>query len=248
MDNCSCQNCHCGSKSAVASLIIGGALIIAAAIGAGTFYRVKALDNTLSVTGSAKQAVTSDSVKWVSSFSRTVGINDLKTGYTQMAADQKIVNNFLLESGVKAEEIVISPVFLQQNYRYDQNAPKEYILQQNVEVKSLEVQKITALTKNIQKLIDQGLVFSTQSLEYYYSQLPALRVSLLSAAIQDAKARAAKIAESSSSKVGAIKSASIGVVQVLPVNSVDISDYGTYDTSSIDKEVMITVRATFGIR
>jgi len=40
----------------------------------------------------------------------------------------------------------------------------------------------------------------------------------------------------------------MGVVQVMPVNSVEISDYGTYDTGSIEKEVMVTVKALFILR
>ncbi|MDD4995997.1 MAG: SIMPL domain-containing protein, partial [Patescibacteria group bacterium] len=81
-----------------------------------------------------------------------------------------------------------------------------------------------------------------------YTKLPELRISLLAEAIKDAKARAEKIAESSGKRIDVIKSASIGVVQVLPVNSVEISDYGAYDTSSIEKEVMVTVKASFNMK
>jgi hypothetical protein len=48
--------------------------------------------------------------------------------------------------------------------------------------------------------------------------------------------------------VGALRSASSGVVQVLPEGGVEISDYGTYDTQNINKEVMVTVRADFSLR
>jgi hypothetical protein len=71
---------------------------------------------------------------------------------------------------------------------------------------------------------------------------------MLTEAIKDAKARAEKIANSSGKRVGVIKSASMGVVQVLSPNSVDVSDYGTYDTSTINKEVMVTVKALFTIK
>jgi hypothetical protein len=40
----------------------------------------------------------------------------------------------------------------------------------------------------------------------------------------------------------------MGVVQVTQPNSVDISDYGNYDVSTIEKEVMITVRASFSLK
>ncbi|HPO83031.1 MAG TPA: SIMPL domain-containing protein, partial [bacterium] len=64
-------------------------------------------------------------------------------------------------------------------------------------------------------------------------------------AMNDAKARAEKIAQSSGQGVGSLRSASMGVVQVLEPNSTEVSDYGSYDTSTIEKEVMVTVRATF---
>jgi hypothetical protein len=39
-----------------------------------------------------------------------------------------------------------------------------------------------------------------------------------------------------------------GLVQVMAPNSVEVSDYGMYDTSSIDKEIMVTVKASFEIK
>jgi hypothetical protein len=92
------------------------------------------------------------------------------------------------------------------------------------------------------------VLFSTQSLEYTYSKLPELRVSLLKDAMTDARARANSIASSDGKGVGALTSASIGVVQVLSPSSTSVEDYGAYDTSSIEKEVMVTVRASFQVR
>jgi hypothetical protein len=72
-----------------------------------------------------------------------------------------------------------------------------------------------------------------------------MRVKLLTAAIEDATDRANAIAQNSGRSVGQLKNAVGGVVQVLPAGGVDISDYGSYDTASINKEVMVTTRATF---
>jgi hypothetical protein len=71
------------------------------------------------------------------------------------------------------------------------------------------------------------------------------RIDLLPLAMEDARKRAESI---SGKKAGPLKSVSMGVVQVLQPNSVDISDYGMYDTSTIEKEIMITVRASFSLR
>ena len=229
-------------------IILGISFIIGTIIISQTNYRIKQLDNALSVTGSAKERVTSDVVKWRSSFSRTIPVLELNNGYVQMKKDEMSVLEFFKENDIDEKNITISPVFLEQPFKYDPNAAREYNLRQTVEVQSNDVKKITDLAKNTQKLIEEGVIFSTESLEYYYTKLPDLRVSLLSDAIKDAKLRAEKIAESSGKSIGSIKSASMGVVQVLPINSVEISDYGAYDIGSIEKEVMVTVKALFTLK
>ncbi|TAN32933.1 SIMPL domain-containing protein [Patescibacteria group bacterium] len=230
------------------ALILGASLIISAIIGGVSFYKVRSLDNTLAMTGSAKKAVRSDKVKWRANFTRVALVDNLKTGYTQMKTDQAAVAKFFRDSGIADKNISISAVLMDQNYKYNYSGPAEYTLRQNVDIESDDVDKITKLTKNIQSLIDQGVIFSTLNVEYYYSKLPELRVELLGEAVKDAQARGSKIAESSGKRLGALKSASGGVVQVLAPNSTDVSDYGAYDTATIEKEVMVAVRATFVIK
>lgn len=229
--------------------IIGLALIVSTAIGAYSFYKVRSFDNALSVTGSAKKEVVSDIVKWRSNFSRVTTIATLRSGYAQMARDEKAVREFLVSKGINEEEITISPISMEEIYEYrpegSEQTEKKYTLRQQVTVDSKEVDKVTAIAKDIQSLVNQGIVFSTYTLEYYYSKLADERVSLLADAIKDAKARAERIAGASGKSVGQLKSASSGVVQVLPLNSVEVSDYGSYATGDIKKEVMVTVKASF---
>jgi hypothetical protein len=203
----------------------------------------------LSVTGSAKQTVHSDRVKWTAQWSRLVRISELRSGYAALAADQAIVKKFLADNGVDEKNYTVSAVNMYQNYDYKGTGePSTYNLNQTVEIQSSDIDKITGLAKNIQSVVNQGVVFSTASLEYSYSKLSELRVSLLSDAVRDARARATKLAESSGKKVDVLRSASMGVVQVLPVNSVEVSDYGAYDTSKVDKDVMVTVKAAFTLK
>ena len=235
-------------KMIYVAVIMGVCLIISAVIASYTFYLVRTPEDTLSVTGSVKEKVTSDLAKWTSNFSRTVPAEDLILGYDQMKADQDKVLEFFIDNGFEEGDVIISPVFMEQLYMYDPNAPKENVLRQIVTIQASDVDKITYMAKNTQKLIDVGVIFSTQSLEYYYTKLPELRISLIPGAINDAKLRAQKIAEGSGKKIGAIKSANLGVVQVLPVNSTEVSDWGTYDTSTIEKEIMIPVNVTFTLK
>jgi len=227
------------------AIILGLSIIISAGIGSYTFYQVKSLENTLSVTGSARIRVTSDIVRWVGIFSRNVPEDSLNKGYQQMSRDLSKVLEFYKENGIDTKDVIISPVSVEKPWIYNKEAPREYILRQTVELQSKEVDKITSLAKNFQGLLDRGVIFSTESLEYYYSKLPELRVTLLTEAMNDAKARAERIAQSTGQRVGRLKSASMGVVQVLAPNSTEVSDYGTYDTTTIEKEIMVAVRAVF---
>ncbi len=227
-------------------IILGVSLMITGSIIARTFLDVKKLDNIITVSGSAKEKVTSDTARWTGNFSRTAFKDQLTEGYSLMKSDEKAISAFLSAQGFT--QVEISPVFMNEIYKNDQNAPKEYNLIQNVEVKSDNVNKMKELAKSAGQLADKGIIFSANSVEYYYSKLPELRVSLLPEAIKDAKNRAASIAQSSDKEVDAIKSVSMGVVQVMSVGSVDVSDYGSYDTSNIDKEVMVTVKTVFGLK
>ena len=111
-----------------------------------------------------------------------------------------------------------------------------------------EVERLTNASKNVGTLINQGVIFSTLALEYYYSKLPEARIQLLSQAIDDAKARASELAKNSGRGVGSLKSASSGVVQVQSRNSTEVSDYGSYDTSQVEKQITVTVKASFSLR
>ncbi|HPY08646.1 MAG: SIMPL domain-containing protein [Patescibacteria group bacterium] len=228
-------------------VILGLSLVIAALLVSGTLLDIKELNNVISISGSAKLPVTSDSARWTGNFSRTAFATNLKSGYEAMKKDEGLVAAYLDEQGF-AGKYEISPVYMYEIYKSDAYAPKEYNLTQSIEVKSDDVEKVKNLVKNIEKVIAQGVIFSSNPVEYYYSKLPDVRVSLLPEAIKDAKARAQAIADSSGAKVDDVKSVAMGVVQVMPLGAIEVSDYGSYDTSSIDKEVMITVKVTFGLK
>lgn len=237
-------------KIALPSIIIGLSLIASFIIGSVTFYKVRSLDNYLSVTGSATKNVVADNAKFSGTFTRTVKASDIKGGYSVIADDLVLVKRFLKDQGISESDMIFSAVSMMQNYDYKSNyeTEKEYNVSQTVEISSGDVAKISSLAENVKQLIDTGVIFSTNQVEYYYTKLPELRVELLSDAIKDAKARASKLAESNGQKVGSLKAASTGVVQVLSSNSLEISDYGTYDTSKINKTVMITVKASFNLK
>ena len=231
-----------------ASGVLGLGIIIAALAGALTFYNVHALDNTLSVTGSATQSVKADAAKWSVSVARSAYENEVATVQGKVAHDAQTVVGFFTAAGIAADKVMTSPVSVDQEYSSDANAPRRYTVREQITVSSSDPQQIEKLSKDIGGLAAQGILVSAGQPEYYISDLAKIRVTLIGKAVEDAKARATSIADSTGQRVGALKSASSGVVQVMAPNSVEISDYGSYDTSTIDKQVMVTARATFFLK
>lgn len=231
-------------------VILAIGFIIAVGSASKAFYNSKTLDNAVSVAGSAQQIIDSDTVKWQASFSRTVGLNDLKTGSDQMKNDLTTVLAYIKQSGINEKSVTINPVTVMPVYEqskdsYGPGNTSGYTITQQIVVDSSEVDKVTKLAQDSTALLNQGVIFTSQPVEYYYSKLSDLKLDLLAKATENAKARAEKIAASSGGKLDRIKSADMGVFQITAVNSTDISDYGSYDTTARQKSVMAVVRTSF---
>jgi hypothetical protein len=234
------------------AIVLALSILVCTCIASYTVYVFRSMDNQLSVTGSAKQSITADRVKWTTSISRQTRAEDLKSGYDSVARDLKIVKQYFANNGFDESSLNVSTVYMDEVYENNNSqlppSQKRYNLRQTIDLNSNDVQKVSNLSKNTGDVISQGVIFQTSAPEYSYSDLATLRVSLLAAALKDAKARAESIASMSGNSVGKLKSASSGVVQVLPPGSNEVSDYGTYDTVSIQKDVMVTVRASFNLK
>lgn len=282
-------------------IIFGGILTIGLIIMAGmishVFYRVKSLDNTISVTGSSEKIIRSDTAKWRANFSRSINVYQLsltpvplplptpkiviknadekkgssvsavgvdistinsknsafemqlKDANDQLKRDLMEVEKYLDQNGISKEHISINPVVVIPIYEQGTYGPSGkiigYTLTQQIVIEDSDIEKITKAAQNSNSLLNQGIIFASDPIEYYYSKLNELKLDMLAEATENAKNRAEKIAKSSGSNVSNLRSASMGVFQITSVNSTDISDYGAYDVSSIDKKVMAVVKASF---
>ena len=242
------------------ALLLGVSLVAGTFIVSNAFYKVKALSNVISVTGSAEKVVVSDTAKWSSSFSRVVGTTGLKEGSVQLQKDLVLVKKLFMDNGISEAEMTIKPATISSNCQssndivYDKDGQRcsriiGYTLSQSILVESGSVDKVTKLAQgSVGALVAEGLVFNSQNVEYYYNKLADLRLQLVDEATKNAKMRASQIAESTGAKIGNLQAASLGVFQVAAPNSTDISDYGIYDNSSINKKISATVRASFVLK
>lgn len=231
-------------------LVLGGAFLVVGIIAAWTAVAIKNANDTLTVTGSATMAVTADTATWTVTPTRSAFESNLPAASVQVLADSTKVVAFFKNAGIPSEKITTGAVHTDQDYSYssDANAPKRYLVRQDITVSDVDPVLIQKLAQNTSALANQGIILVVRDPEYYISSLPQVRVSLMGNAMQDAKARAAEIVKNTGQTVGRLRSASTASVQVMAANSINVSDYGTYDTSTIDKTVMVTVRATFSVQ
>ncbi len=239
----------------VAALLVGVALVAASYVAVQGVKYVKTFESSrLDVTGSADRLVTSDQVKWMASFGRRVDANSLSQGYRLMAGDLDAVLKVLGPHGFTRTDLTIQPVTVNPDYRQCSNAASDctpdvvgFELAQYFTLSSGEVDKVTALAQDAQPFVDAGLSYQTVSLEYYYSGLAGVRPELLAEAIKDAQRRAEAVASATGVSIGQLRSADSGVFQVTQLNSTDVSAYGVYDTTTIEKRVTAVVHASFAL-
>jgi hypothetical protein len=232
---------------AAATLLTLGA-VIATGIASYTAYGIKTAADTIEVTGSAKEAVEADYARLVINLDTTTPTTGQQAGLDRLTQANKKIVDILTKQGFTDVESPAAQVNAQ--YVYPQNsAPVQtgYTVNRQLIIRSADIEKVALLASEIGPLTGSGYNVTTQGLELTYQKLNEMRVKLLTQAIKDAQARAEAIAKESGRSVGALRSASSGIVQVLSEGSVEVSDYGTYDTQSKRKEVMVTVRTTFSL-
>lgn len=206
---------------------------------------------TIRVTGSASQNVTSDRTSW--SFTFRTKQPTLKQGYAKLMNDEKLIKDFLLSYGIEEKSINFNSTNSYENYKRTSNGMStnevdSYTVYKYVTVKSNETEKLENIAKNIDVLINKDINISGENVQYFVSNLDDIKVQMVGEASKNAKLRAQSMVSGTNGKIGIMNSAKMGVFQIVPVDSTDVSDYGINDTSSKEKKVIATVSATFTVK
>lgn len=239
------------SQIIILGVCMAAATIISAVILAqGSLKIMKFTKEVIQVTGSAQKDILSDYIVWRSTFVRRGA--DVSTAYKELKEDLRNVKGYLLSKGIAGDELAVSPVTTETIYRKnnqgnDTSDVQGFRLSQEIQVYSHDVGKVDKVSRESTELMDQGIEFSSQSPEYFYTKLDDLKVEMLAKATGNAKQRAATMAQASGSGIGVMRSAKMGVFQITPANSTAVSDYGMNDTSSWQKKVTAVVTVSFAI-
>ena len=220
--------------------------IIIAAFVWGAFFISARNEQSIRVVGQGVKTITSDIIKWNMSINRTTNVAYKSEGPSWIQEDLIKVKKYLASNGIEEKDILVEPVSSYANY--GNNGVTGYSFSQRIEVKSGDIEKIEKLALDNKALAKQDIYLQYSDLEYFVSNLAELKAEMLALATVDAKVRAEEIAKSSGNKICGLLSAKTGVFQIRKPLSMDVSDYGIYNTSSKEKEIAVTVNATFKIK
>ena len=200
------------------------------------------------VKGSASQKVRSDYGSWSGGVS--VAAPTREEAAVRLAEAEKRIIAYIESVGFKKSDIIwgsisITAVFCKNEKGIDTNDLHHYVFSRSLELSSTDVDRLEVLNRTFTNLVKEGYFVSNRGSCYLITDLDTYKMQLLEEATRNGYARARVLAESANGKVGSLLSASQGIFQVLAPGGGDISDYGTYDKSTIDKEIKAVVTLEF---
>lgn len=240
------------------TIILAAAAIICTSLLANALlsFRKSGNGNGLSATGSASCDFASDLIVWRGSFS--VHGDTPKEAYSIIKKDAQLVQKYLADNGVSANEMAFSSVSISQSYtsRYDEEGnyigdeENGYYLTQSLTVSSSDVDKVENISRDITQLIESGVEFESHHPEYYYTKLDEMKLELIEKATANAKERIDIMAEGSGADLEKLLTANLGVFQITARNSANegYSSGGTFNTSSRYKTASITVKLNYSVK
>jgi hypothetical protein len=228
-------------------LSIGVAVVLTAKIVSGTIHDARHVRDTISVTGSAREPITSDLVRWSLTVSHEAPT--AATAAKRLRGQVALVRAFLVSRGIPSN--AISPEVVRSE---EQVTPLgkhrrkiSYRVSQGLDVSTRKLDVVERAATQVGGLIAQGIDVSANSPAYISTELTQAKLGALAAATADARKRAEILVDGLGGKLGPMRRTQLGVYQITPRDSTEISDYGINDTTSREKDVNAVVTATFAV-
>ena len=240
---------------AVMGILIALGLVLGGWILGAEIKQTRLGDRYVSVKGLSERTVKSDLAIWTLGY-KEAG-DDLGALYSKSEANKKTIVDFLTKQGLAENEIengLIQVTDTQANeYGGGNRAPKRYIVQQLITVRTKNVDTVASAAQKTIQLLQAGIVLSNGNegamgggLVYKFTGLNSIKPDMITEATRNARASADRFASDSGSKVGAIRSANQGVFSILSANSGSTNaDQPGMDNA--DTSIMKTVRVVSSI-
>jgi len=225
-------------------------LIVSAVVVSRSLERIKLAGDKIMVKGYAEERVVSDAGTWRGSV--TVRASDLQAGYRELENDTARVRAMLEATAGDAAAVSVGSVSTRTVYEIGPGGAQTgrvagYELERGFELTSSDIKLIARVAGDASSLISEGVNMNSFPPQYFFGDLNAVKVRLIGAATKDAQLRAEQFAANSGVTVGPLRSASQGVFQITRPNSTDTADYGSYDTSTVEKVVKAVVTVEYSV-
>jgi len=238
-------------------VLVSLALVVATGIAARTWMAVRLhKDHTIDVTGSAKRRIVSDLIEWKANITtenrdRTQGYKTLHEHVDRTLAylkTQKVPDAEVRVSSATAEEVFDTVYKGKGVDRIEEKVFKFWKTTQSISVKSKDVANVERVSREVTQLIENGVPIASETPDYFYSGLGALKIEMLAEAAKDAQTRASRIlAAAGNVNLGKLRRADMGVINVNPANSTEISSEGNNDTTTLEKDILTIVHCSYDL-
>ena len=239
--------------SRIAFLLLGASLALGFTLAADRLAKgliQSKKSSSVSVKGMAVTPVVSDIGIWRGEYA--VRSHELASASKEAAEQAKIVDAFFREQGVTPAEITYYAPNVEAREELDDKGRKtgkvsHFVVKRLVEVRSKDVKRVASLANATADLVARGVEFTSGAPQFLVSDLEKPKRDLLERAAKNARERAEVLVKNSGGDIGRLISVQQVVFLVSAPDSADTSDYGQYDTGSIEKSVKLVVTADFEV-
>jgi hypothetical protein len=209
-------------------------------VSSGIRNRNQPASNEITITGSAEQAVTSNTFQWMADVASTQATTSAALSQLNGWAAQ--IRNALLAAGALNDEISFGTVSVQPNTQ-ESGQVSSFTMSQTVTVQSTRLTAMQRVLDVSNLLLTKNIPFIAAQPEYTFNGLKKLRPILTAEAAANARQRA-QAALGKQVTLGKPISIKVGEVSVDAPGAVNYGS-GDFDTSSIPKVVSVVVYATY---
>lgn len=230
--------------------VIGGLLALGVALG-GWFVgqgvvNARVGDRSVTVRGLAERDVVADVAVMPLRFTASGDV--LPAVQAEIDRNTAIVQAFLRAEGYPDADVELGRLevtdMLSREYR-PENVTSRFILAQTVMVRTADVARVGATTRNLNELVRQGVVLQDfRGPSYFFTGLNDVRPAMIAEATASAREGAQQFAEDSGQAVGPIKQATQGYFEIQPRDPTPDGD----ESSTPNKRVRVVTTVTYRLR
>lgn len=228
----------------VGALLAIGLAVAGALIGKGVEY-ARVGDRSITVRGLSERIVKADLAVLPLKFAAAG--DDLQAVQADIDADTAAVRRFLAAQGYQPGEIDLGRLEVTDQFAREyqqQNVAARYRVAQTVIVRTTNVDRVQATTRQLDQLIRQGVVLQDYTgPSYIFTKLNDVRPAMIAHATASARSGAQQFARDSGTQLGGIRAATQGSFEILGRDEIG------YDANSqVFKKLRVVTTVSYRLR